>query len=119
MALALMFRMPQKCVQYRDLWVLQMVLFLTCKANSIKQYYLNYGYQLLKLNNETKLQNILLQSYTKDIKLKISTIFKYSNSPMVKFSTSLSLLNSLRRELIKTKEIRIFKSLDPFIPWPS
>lgn len=30
-ALALMLRMPQKCVQYHDLWVLQKVLLLTCK----------------------------------------------------------------------------------------
>lgn len=27
------------------------------QANSIKQYYLNYGCQVLDLNNETKLQN--------------------------------------------------------------
>lgn len=29
--LALMFRMPQKCVQYHDLWVLQKILLLACK----------------------------------------------------------------------------------------
>lgn len=28
------------------------------QANSIKQYYLNYGWQELDLSNETKLQNI-------------------------------------------------------------
>lgn len=30
-ALALMFRMPQKCVQCHDLWVLQKILLLTCE----------------------------------------------------------------------------------------
>lgn len=30
-ALALMFKMPQKCVHYHDLWVLQKILLLTCK----------------------------------------------------------------------------------------
>lgn len=75
------------------------------RANSIKQYYLNYGCQVLDLNNETKLQNIFFWSYTKDIKLKfkISTTFIYSNSPTVQFSISLSLLNILRRKLTKIK----------------
>ena len=103
-ALALMFRMSRKCVQYHDWWVLQKTV-VNMQANSIKRYHLHYGCRELDLDTETESQNIFLQSHTKNIKLKlkISTTFKYFNSPTVQFFVSLPLLIILRRKLTKIK----------------
>lgn len=53
------------------------------QTNSTKQYYLNYGCQILDLNKETKLQNtsfvVLYKRYKIKIKIRISTTFKYSH----------------------------------------
>lgn len=43
---------------------------VSMQANSVKQYYLNYGCQVLKLNNETKLQKHLLVDLYKRYKIK-------------------------------------------------